>query len=119
MADTEMREPTFLILASLAGGRKHGYALIKEAEELSDGRVKLKVGTLYAALDRLEQQGAIGIDGDEVVDGRARRYYALSEGGRQLLETEVTRLERNAAQARVRLALGPARVAIVAAGGIR
>jgi PadR family transcriptional regulator PadR len=108
MADTEMREPTFLILASLAGGKKHGYALIKEADELSEGRVRLKVGTLYAALDRLEQQGLIAVAGDEVVDGRLRRYYSLADAGRSALEAEVTRLERNAAQARLRLGARPA-----------
>ncbi|MCU1507710.1 MAG: PadR family transcriptional regulator, regulatory protein PadR [Microbacteriaceae bacterium] len=107
MADTEMREPTFLVLTALANGRKHGYALIREADELSDGRVTLKVGTLYAALDRLGQQGLVAEAGEEVVDGRLRRYYKLTDDGAEVLEREVTRLESNAGQARARLRLRP------------
>jgi DNA-binding PadR family transcriptional regulator len=107
MADTEMREPTFLVLTALANGRKHGYALIKEADELSGGRVSLKVGTLYAALDRLGQQGLVADAGEEVVDGRLRRYYKLTDEGADVLEREVTRLESNAGQARARLRLRP------------
>jgi DNA-binding PadR family transcriptional regulator len=115
MADTEMREPTFLVLTALANGRKHGYALIKEADELSEGRVALKVGTLYAALDRLGQQGLVADAGEEVVDGRLRRYYKLTDEGVEVLEREVTRLESNAGQARARLRLRP--VTMQAAGG--
>ncbi|WIB12923.1 PadR family transcriptional regulator [Curtobacterium sp. MCPF17_052] len=59
MSNAEMREPTLLVLTSLAGGRKHGYGLIGDAAELSDGRVRLKVGTLYAVLDRLLDQGLV------------------------------------------------------------
>jgi DNA-binding PadR family transcriptional regulator len=115
MADTEMREPTFLVLTALANGRKHGYALIKEADDLSEGRVKLKVGTLYAALDRLGQQGLVADAGEEVVDGRLRRYYTLTDEGADVLEREVTRLESNAVQARARLRVRP--VSMQAAGG--
>lgn len=115
MADTEMREPTFLVLTALANGRKHGYALISEADELSEGRVTLKVGTLYAALDRLGQQGLVAEAGEEVVDGRLRRYYKLTDEGADVLEREVTRLESNAGQARARLRLRP--VSMQAAGG--
>ena len=48
-----MREPTYFVLASLLRGPLHGYAIIKRAEQLSDGRVRLATGTLYTALDRL------------------------------------------------------------------
>ncbi|MCU1576126.1 MAG: transcriptional regulator [Leifsonia sp.] len=115
MADTEMREPTFLVLTALAHGRKHGYALIKEADDLSEGRVKLKVGTLYAALDRLGQQGLVADAGEEVVDGRLRRYYALTDEGADVLEHEITRLESNAVHARARLRVRP--VSMQTAGG--
>lgn len=100
-----MREPTFMVLAALASGKKHGYALIKETEELSNGRVKLKVGTLYAALDRLGQQGLVVTAGEEVIDGRLRRYYTLSNEGAAALEREAVRLESNAREARVRLSI--------------
>ena len=105
---TEMREPTFLVLAALADGRKHGYALIAEAETLSGGRVKLKVGTLYAALDRLQAEGRVEAAGEEVVDGRNRRYYALTDAGAGALAEEVARMQAKAALASARLKLRPA-----------
>jgi PadR family transcriptional regulator PadR len=87
-----MQEPTFLVLASLASGPQHGYALIREADELTGGRVTLRVGTLYAALDRLAKEGLVARAGDEVVDGRLRRSYELTGLGREALEAEVERL---------------------------
>jgi PadR family transcriptional regulator, regulatory protein PadR len=105
---TDMREPTFWVLTVLAAGRRHGYSLINEARELSEGRVDLKVATLYAALDRLGEQGLVAVDGDEVVDGRLRRYFRLTDAGATALEEQVARIEANARQARARLVLRPA-----------
>jgi len=102
-ADAEIREPTFLVLAALADGRKHGYALIKEAAEMSGQRVQLKVGTLYAALDRLSQSGLVRSAGEEVVNGRLRRYFELTPEGAEVLEREAARLESNIREARARL----------------
>ncbi len=48
-----LREPTFLILLSLADGEKHGYAILKDVSEISQGKVLLSTGTLYEALARL------------------------------------------------------------------
>lgn len=110
-----MREPTFLVLAALAGGKKHGYGLIADAKQLSDGRVVLGVGTLYAVLDRLGEQGLVAAAGEEVVDGRHRRYYELTDTGLTALEEQIARLESNAAKARARLV---ARVSTQPAGGI-
>jgi PadR family transcriptional regulator, regulatory protein PadR len=104
----EMREPTFLVLAALADGKKHGYALISEASSLSDGRVTLKVGTLYAALDRLASEGLVESAGDEVVDGRHRRYFQLTDVGAARLATEAARLASNAQRALARLEVRPA-----------
>ena len=81
MSAKELREPTFLVLTALASGRRHGYALIEEVAELSGGRVTLRPGTLYAALDRLVDEGHVRIDGEEVVAGRLRRYSCLTESG--------------------------------------
>ena len=92
-----------LILAALADGRKHGYALIREAAEMSDGRVTLRVGTLYAALDRLSKEGLVVKAGEEITDGRARQYYDLTGEGREALTEEVARLEELARQASARL----------------
>jgi len=108
---TELRRPTFLILAALADGPKHGYALIGEAAELSDGAVQLKVGTLYATLDRLSDEALIEISGEEVVEGRLRRYYRLTRLGEQRLEAEAERMSRTAAQALARLRATPRPVA--------
>jgi DNA-binding PadR family transcriptional regulator len=104
MAELEMREPTFLILMSLATERKHGYAIIKDADELSGGRVRMKVSTLYAALDRLAKQGLVVHAGDEAVDGRLRRYFELTDAGDEALRAETDRLEASARAARERLA---------------
>jgi PadR family transcriptional regulator, regulatory protein PadR len=111
MSNQEMREPTFFVLASLADGRKHGYGIIKDAEELSDGRVSLKVGTLYAALERLQAEGLVTAAGDEVVGGRLRRYFELTEPGAASLAEESERQELNAKRARDRLKSRAARVA--------
>lgn len=112
---SEMREPTFLVLAALADGRKHGYAVISEVSGLSSGRVTLRPGTLYAALDRLRDEGLVRPAGEEIVDGRLRRYYELTDAGAESLATEAARLQSNADQAlrRLRLRLGPA-----AGGGV-
>lgn len=101
----EMREPTFWVLTVLAAGRRHGYALIQETRDLSDGRVDLKVATLYAALERLGEQGLVEVDGDEVVDGRLRRYFRITALGAEQLELQIQRFEANARQARARLTL--------------
>ena len=78
---TVLREPTFLILVALADEERHGYAIIREVESLPSGRLKLGPGTLYGALDRLCDQKLIRTTRSEVVDGRHRRYYAITEEG--------------------------------------
>ena len=109
MAERSLQEPTILLLTALADAPKHGYALMQEVETISSGRVRLRTGTLYGALDRLLQQGLIRIDSEEVVEGRMRRTYALSDPGRQVLETEIERLQATADEARRRLTAGRAR----------
>lgn len=100
---TPLQEPTFLILAALAAEPLHGYGVIQEVAELSGGRVTLRPGTLYGALDRLVDQELVVSDREEIVDGRLRRYYRLSDSGAQLLETEARRLTSNANAAVTRL----------------
>jgi PadR family transcriptional regulator PadR len=103
MADEPMREPTFLILAALAGGRLHGYGLIQTVQALSGGRVVLRPGTVYGALDRLENDGLVVDDGEETEQGRVRRYYRLTERGATVLGTETDRVAANAKVATSRL----------------
>ena len=91
----------------LAGERRHGYEILQETSAASKGKVSLKVTTLYAALERLEREGLIRVDGEEIVNGRARRYYCLTQEGTATLADEVAALETQASIARERLsALG-------------
>ncbi|MEV6206521.1 PadR family transcriptional regulator [Kitasatospora sp. NPDC051914] len=104
MTERSMQEPTLLLLTALADAPRHGYALIQEVAEISAGRVRMRTGTLYGALDRLLQQGLIEVEREEVVDGRARRTYALTEGGRHVLAAETERLRAVVAEAERRMA---------------
>ncbi len=91
-----MSEPAYFVLAALLDGPLHGYGIIKKAQEQSDGRVRLAVGTLYGALDRLAGDGLIAADREETVQGRPRRYYRLTEDGHQAVTREALRLEQAA-----------------------
>jgi DNA-binding PadR family transcriptional regulator len=74
MSKRTMQEATFLILTALAGGSQHGYGIIADVTGISGGRVRLRAGTLYTALDRLRADGLIEVEREEVVDSRLRRY---------------------------------------------
>ncbi len=87
-----MREPTYFTLAALLDGPLHGYAIIKRVEELSGGRVHLAAGTLYAALDRLSGENLIQVVKEETVNGRARRYYSLTDSGSNAVHEEAARM---------------------------
>jgi DNA-binding PadR family transcriptional regulator len=98
-----LQEPTFLILTALATDPLHGYGVIQEVISLSGGRVTLRPGTLYGALDRLVEQGLVAADREEIVDGRLRRYYRLTDEGAGLLDADARRLTANAEAAHQRL----------------
>lgn len=87
-----MREPTYFVLAALLRGPLHGYAIMKRAEELSGGRVRLATGTLYTALDRLTTEGHVRLVSEELVAGRIRRSYGLTENGSAALRAEAVRM---------------------------
>ncbi|MFE9955661.1 PadR family transcriptional regulator [Micromonospora sp. NPDC005299] len=103
MTDSPLREPTFLVLTALAETPRHGYAVIEDVLRISDGRVRLRAGTLYAALDRLRADGLIEVEREEVVQSRLRRYYRLTALGATRLADEAARLRRNADTAGRRL----------------
>ncbi|MFI6077055.1 PadR family transcriptional regulator [Actinoplanes sp. NPDC051343] len=103
MSDGPMREPTFLVLTALAGEPRHGYAVIEDVAAMTGGRVRLRAGTLYAALDRLRSDGLIEVEREEVVQSRLRRYYRLTAAGEQSLAAETARLRAQAAIAEERL----------------
>jgi DNA-binding PadR family transcriptional regulator len=98
-----MQETTFLILTALADAPQHGYGIIQDVGRISGGRVTLRAGTLYGALDRLDGDGLITVDREEVIDGRLRRYYRLTEDGSARLAEEAARLQESAATALRRL----------------
>jgi DNA-binding PadR family transcriptional regulator len=103
-----LTEPTFYILLSLALGKKHGYAILKDVEALSNGKVSLSTSTLYGALGRLLDQGLIErVPNDEEEEntgpGLPRKAYILSETGRRVLEAETDRLQSLVAVAHLRL----------------
>ena len=99
-----LRQPTFFILLSLVPGKKHGYAILKDIEEVSRGKVRLSTGTLYEALARLLEQGLIERidetasngeepDASQNHPGRPRKSYRLTRLGRRVLEAETKRLQ--------------------------
>src|ERR1700680_4013553 len=88
-----LTEPSLLILLSLAEQPRHGYSILKDVEEMSDGRVVLSTGTLYGALRRLLDDGWIERF-EENDTTRRRQAYRLSPLGRRTLQTEVTRLKQ-------------------------
>jgi|SRR5580693_3268717 DNA-binding PadR family transcriptional regulator len=105
MSEASLREPTFLILTALAAGAQHGYGIMTDVVEISGGRVRLRAGSLYAALNRLVVEGLVEFEREEIVDGRLRRYYRLTPPGAQRLAAEVDRLSRNTTVAAQRLRL--------------
>jgi DNA-binding PadR family transcriptional regulator len=104
----ELRESSYLALVALAGEPRHGYGIIQEVRRLSGGRTELRAGTLYGLLDRLEAEHAVQVDREEVVDGRLRRYYRLTQDGASLLAEESRRRASTSKEAlrRLRLAGG-------------
>jgi PadR family transcriptional regulator, regulatory protein PadR len=98
-----MTEPAFFILTALAGGPRHGYGIVGDVEELSGGRVSLKIGSLYGVLDRLVSEGLVELDREEPHNGRLRRYFRITGGGGVALSAEVDRQAANVAAARTRL----------------
>lgn len=98
----------FHVLVSLGDGDRHGYAIIKEVAERTNGAERMGAGTLYAILRRLLDEDLI----DEV-DGPAedtrRRYYRLTRLGRCVARAEVERLERTTSLARATGLFGRAR----------
>lgn len=88
-----LTEPVFLVLLSLAQAPRHGYALLKDTEALSDGRVRLSTGTLYGVLHRLLEAGWIErFEADDT--SREKQSYRLTSRGRKLLQAETARMKQ-------------------------
>ena len=81
------------ILFALAGGASHGYAIIKEIEELTNGDMSPRTGSMYLALHRLLEDGLIE-EADVRGDDERRRYYRLTTEGRTAARAEAERLSQ-------------------------
>ena len=103
-----MTEQAYLVLLALADGPRHGYAIVQAVAVLSDGRVNLGAGTLYGVLDRLVDAGYARVSGEEVVDGRLRRYYTLTDEGGAAASAHTRQMAALAARATRVLAARPA-----------
>lgn len=99
-----LSEPVMLILTSLATEPKHGYALLKDVEELSNGRVQLSTGTLYGAIRRLLDDGWIERYEQEDTS-RDKQAYRLTAKGRTRLHSEIARIHQLLQAATARLGL--------------
>ena len=98
----QLTEPVLLILLGLADNPRHGYALMKEIEALSDGRVRLSTGTLYGALRRLLEES--WIERFEQADtSREKQAYRLTPTGREHLHLELDRMKQLTRAANARL----------------
>ena len=89
-------EPVFYILLSLSTGRKHGYAILKDVEDLSQSAVQLSTSTLYSALGRLAEQGYVERvpASGRPTPGLPRKVYVLTPQGQILLQAEAKRVQR-------------------------
>lgn len=84
---------TFYVLFALANGAKHGYAILKEARELSDHRFQIGPATLYTTIQRLVDNGWITPVMNAPSDDPRRRYYLLTPSGRETIRNELARME--------------------------
>lgn len=87
-----LTEQMFYVLLSLRQER-HGYGIMQDIAQLTDGRVNVGAGTLYALLERFEKDGLIAHTRVE----EKRKYYQITEEGDRVLQTEYERIRRQAA----------------------
>jgi DNA-binding PadR family transcriptional regulator len=101
----------FAILLALATGEKHGYAIMKQVRQDSNGKIKMGNGTLYGSLKRMLADDLIAEAGDHIdpdLGDERRRYYGLTEQGRRALHAEMERYAETVALLRRRNLLAPA-----------
>ncbi|MGA7109098.1 MAG: helix-turn-helix transcriptional regulator [Terracidiphilus sp.] len=85
----------FQILLSLADGDLHGYGIMRQVEEQTNGRMRLGPGTLYSSIQAILEEGLIeevDRNSDQEAGHERRRYYRLTSSGRKLARTEAERL---------------------------
>lgn len=99
-----MTRTAFFVLTALAEQPLHGYGIVQEVDAVSEGRVQLRIGTLYGVLDRLAADGLIELDREEAHGGRLRRYYRITDSGEAELSAEAERMALGARTAADRIA---------------
>jgi DNA-binding PadR family transcriptional regulator len=104
LAEIPLTETTYFILLSLSPRPKHGYAIMKEVQVLSDKRVSLSTGTLYGALKRLLDQGWIKRSDDPEGAAHKRKVYTLTKHGQRVLKAEIAGLQNLVSGAKLRVA---------------
>ncbi len=92
-----------LILKSVATEPRHGWAIAKRIQAVSNEVLQIKQGSLYPALHRLEQQGFIRGDWQTAESGRDTKVYSITRAGREQLEEELNQWERLSAAIRLTL----------------
>jgi DNA-binding PadR family transcriptional regulator len=102
----------FHVLLALAGDDLHGYAILKEVELRTGGKVKLSTGTLYGIIKRLLADGMIAERRSRPAeDDERRRYYRLTQQGREAAAAEAERMDEVLSIARARNLLKKTRTA--------
>ena len=104
-ASLPLKPDLFQILLALESGERHGYGIIKEVEGATDGQIRLEPSPLYRRLKRLLDSGIL-VETDKrpvpELDDERRRYYALTDYGRQIVAAEARRLVALAGSDRIR-----------------
>ncbi|UCG87616.1 MAG: helix-turn-helix transcriptional regulator [Gemmatimonadota bacterium] len=102
-----LKPQDYHILFVLLDGERHGYGMVKQIERETGGVIRLEAGNLYRSVRRLIKQGLI-VESDRrpapESDDERRRYYAVTEFGRQVVAAETERMRKLVAAARARLA---------------
>ena len=104
----------FQVLIALADGEKHGYAIIKEVARRTGGDIALSAGTLYAIIRRFVQDGVVAESDarpDPALDDERRRYYRVTDFGRDVARAEARRMETALGMARAKNLIPRARTA--------
>jgi len=102
-----LKPQDYHILFVLLDGERHGYGMVKEIERETGGVIRLEAGNLYRSVRRLIKQGLI-VESDRrpapESDDERRRYYAVTELGREVVSAETERMRKLVAAAKARLA---------------
>ena len=108
-----LKPQDFHILFVLLDGERHGYGMVKEIDRQTNGQVRLEAGNLYRSVRRLIKQGLIAESDRRPApesDDERRRYYTVTEFGRQVVFAETDRMRSVVAAAEARLAVSDGEV---------